>query len=126
MSKLNNKYYSSIQQYHRRTWYSNRAFTLKDSNADIKTTNIDKLLLDNNDVSYEKIIYHHDKIISKRAALSIICEIMISLLYPGIIAILCAVTIDDLQLMIYNCHHLHHLQLLLPHYLGLFLNLQCC
>ena len=98
MSKLNNKYYSSIQQYHRRTWYSNRAFTLKDSNADIKTTNIDKLLLDNNDVSYEKIIYHHDKIISKRTALSIICEIMISLLYPGIIAILCAVTIDDLQL----------------------------
>lgn len=98
MSKLNNKYYSSIQQYHRRTWYSNRAFTLKDSNADIKTTDIDKLLLDNNDISYENIINHHDKIISKRAILSVICEIMISLLYPGIIAILCLVTIDDLQL----------------------------
>lgn len=98
MSKLNNKYYSSIQQYHRRTWYSNRAFTLKDSNADIKTTDIDKLLLDNNDMSYENIINHHDKIISKRAILSVICEIMISLLYPGIIAILCLVTIDDLQL----------------------------
>lgn len=98
MSKLNNKYYSSIQQYHRRTWYSNRAFTLKDSNADIKTTDIDKLLLDNNDVSYEHIINKHDKIISKRSMLSVICEIMISLLYPGIIAILCVVTIDDLQL----------------------------
>ena len=98
MSKLNNKYYSSIQQYNRRTWYSNRAFTLKDSNADIKTTDIDKLLLDNNDVSYEHIIKHHDKIISKRALLSVICEIMISLLYPGIIDILCVVTIDDLQL----------------------------
>jgi len=98
MSKLSNKYYSSIQQYNRRTWYSNRAFTLKDSNADIKTTDIDKLLLDNNDNSYSKIIEHHDKIISKRAILAVVCEIMVSLLYPGIIAILCLVTIKDLKL----------------------------
>ena len=98
MSKLSNKYYSSIQQYNRRTWYSNRAFTLKDSNADIKTTDIDKLLLENNDNSYSKIISYHDKIISKRSILAIICEVMVSLLYPGIIAILCLVTIKDLQL----------------------------
>ena len=98
MSKLNNKYHSSIQQYHRRTWYSNRAFTLKDSNADIKTTEIDKLLLENNDLSYEHIIEQHDKIISKRSMLAIICDIMVSLLYPGIIAILCLVTLKDLQL----------------------------
>ena len=98
MSKLSNKYYSSIQQYNRRTWYSNRAFTLKDSNADIKTTDIDKLLLENNDNSYSKIISYHDKIISKRSILAIVCEVMVSLLYPGIIAILCLVTIKDLQL----------------------------
>lgn len=98
MSKLSNKYYSSIQQYNRRTWYSNRAFTLKDSNADIKTTDIDKLLLENNDNSYSKIISYHDKIIAKRSILAIVCEVMVSLLYPGIIAILCLVTIKDLQL----------------------------
>ena len=82
----------------RRTWYSNRAFTLKDSVADIKTTDIDKLLLDNNDYSYEQIIKCHDKYISKRTILGIIGDIMISLLYPGIVAILCLVTIDNLQI----------------------------
>ena len=46
MSKYTNKYNKTRQQYMRRTWYSNRAFTLKDSNADIKTTEIDKLLLE--------------------------------------------------------------------------------
>ena len=98
MSKYTNKYNKTRQQYMRRTWYGNRAFTLKDSNADIKTTEIDKLLLDNNDYSYSQIIKCHDKYISKRSILSFIGDILISLLYPGIIAILCLVTIDNLQI----------------------------
>ena len=98
MSKFTNKYNKTRQQYMRRTWYSNRAFTLKDSIADIKTTDIDKLLLDNNDYSFSQIIKCHDKYISKRSILSFIGDILISLLYPGIIAILCLVTIDNLQI----------------------------
>lgn len=98
MSKFTNKYNKTRQQYMRRTWYSNRAFTLKDSIADIKTTDIDKLLLDNNDYSFSQIIKCHDKYISKRTILNIVGDIMISLLYPGIVAILCLVTIDNLQI----------------------------
>ena len=98
MSKYNAKYYQTRQPYMRKTWYSNRAFTLRDANADIKTTDIDKLLLENNDNAYNAIIKCHDKYISKRTVLSVICDIMISLLYPGIVAILCVVTIDNLQI----------------------------
>jgi len=98
MTKYSNKYNKTRQQYMRQTWYSNRAFTLKDSTADIKTTDIDKILLDNNDIAYDNIIKCHDKYISKRSILSIIGDIMISLLYPGIVAILCLVTINDLKI----------------------------
>ncbi len=97
MSKLNDEYYSKRQPYMRRTWYSNRAFTLRDSVADIKTTSIDELLLENNDNSYDEIIKYHDKIIKKRTSFAVICDILITLLYPGIVAILCIIAIDTLE-----------------------------
>lgn len=98
MSKLSKEYQTKRQPYYRRTWYSNRAFTLRDSISDIKTTNIDELLLENNDNSYDEIIKFHDDIIKKRTFLSVFCDILITLLYPGIVAILCIIAIDTLEI----------------------------
>lgn len=98
MSKMTFKYQTIRQPYMRQTRYSNRAFSLKDSIPDIKTTKIEKMLLDNNDNSYEQIIKAHDKIISKRSIFAVICDILLTLLYPGIVGILCYFTLQNLDI----------------------------
>lgn len=98
MSKMTFKYQTIRQPYMRQTRYSNRAFSLKDSIPDIKTTKIEKMLLDNNDNSYEQIIKAHDKIISKRSIFAVICDILLTLLYPGIVGVLCYFTLQNLDI----------------------------
>ena len=80
--------------YQRISWYSNRAFSVRDGMADIKTSDIDKLLIENNEKSLDKAVEIYDKYSLKITAWTYVGQISLSLLYPIIIGCLAYFTAD--------------------------------
>lgn len=91
---LNKKSHSLRRPLQRATWYNRRAFVLKDSMADIKTTNIDKMLIDNNEKSFDGVVKVINKYNSKSTAWALVGEIILMCLYPIIIALIAYFTTD--------------------------------
>ena len=82
--------------FRRMTRYNERSFTLKDSMAELKTTDIGDLLLENNVNAHNNIIKVFDKYIFPKTVLSFICNLLLTILYPLIICVVAYFTIDDL------------------------------
>ena len=80
--------------YQRISWYSNRAFTIRDGMADIKTSDIDKLLIDNNEKSLDKAVSIYDKYTKRIAFWTYINQILLAIIYPVIIGCLAYFTTD--------------------------------
>lgn len=102
MSIINDKYLKKSQPLNRKIHYSNRAFTLKDSIADIKMTDISSVLLENHVKAYDKRIKLIKKYISKRTLLAVIGEVLMSLMYPGLVLIICYFMIDNLDVALFS------------------------
>lgn len=102
MSIINDKYLKKSQPLNRKIKYSNRAFTLKDSIADIKMTDISSVLLENHVKAYDKRIKLVKKYISRRTLLAIIGEVLMSLMYPGLVLIICYFMIDNLDVALFS------------------------
>ncbi len=83
--------------FRRMTRYNERSFTLKDSMAELKTTEIGDLLLENNINAHNNIIKVFDKYILPKTVLSFICNLLLTILYPLIICVVAYFTIDDLS-----------------------------
>ncbi len=82
--------------FRRMTRYNERSFTLKDSMAELKTTEIGDLLLENNNKAHDNILKVFDKYIFPKTVLSFICNLLLTILYPLIICVVAYFTIDDL------------------------------
>lgn len=67
---------------------------LKDSMADIKTTDVDKMLIDNNEKSFDGVVKVINKYNSKSTAWALVGEIILMCLYPIIIALIAYFTTD--------------------------------
>ena len=91
---LNKKENTIKRPLQRAAWYNRRTFVLKDSMADIKTTNIDKMLIENNEKSFKGIIKVMDKYRSKTTIWSMFAEIIMMCMYPLIIALIAYFTTD--------------------------------
>lgn len=102
MSKVNEKYLNKSQPLMRKIRYSNHAFTLKDSIEDIKMTQISDILLENNEIAYNKRIKLVKKYISIRTILSVIGQVIMGLMYPGLLLIICYFMIDDLDIAVFS------------------------
>ncbi|HHU56344.1 MAG TPA: ABC transporter ATP-binding protein [Acholeplasmataceae bacterium] len=98
VGKLDFKALSMQRPFFRQRNYVNRTFFIKDAMADLKTTNISELLLNNNEKANDGIIAIIDKVTSKKAFLLYIGEILISSIYPITLGILAYFTIDNLVL----------------------------
>lgn len=83
--------------FRRMTRYNERSFTLKDSMAELKTTEIGDLLLENNINAHNNIIKVFDKYILPKTILSFICNLLLTILYPLIVCVVAYFTIDDLS-----------------------------
>ena len=83
--------------FRRMTRYNERSFTLKDSMAELKTTDIGDLLLENNNNAHNNIIKIFDKYIFPKTVLSFICNLLLTILYPLIVCVVAYFTIDDLS-----------------------------
>lgn len=80
--------------FQRISWYSNRAFTVRDGMADIKTSEIDKLLIENNEKSLDKAVQIYDKYAIRITIWTYIGQISLALLYPTIIGCLAYFSTD--------------------------------
>ncbi len=85
---LSKKQHHFQRPFQRVSWYSNRAFSIRDGMADIKTSDIDKLLIDNNEKSLDNAIKVYDKYASRITFWAYLGQIFLILLYPAIIGFL--------------------------------------
>ena len=85
---LSKRQHKLQRPFQRVSWYSNRAFSIRDGMADIKTSDIDKLLIENNETSLDNAIKVYDKYASRITAWTYVGQIFLVLLYPAIIGLL--------------------------------------
>ena len=85
---LSKKQHKLQRPFQRVSWYSNRAFSIRDGMADIKTSDIDKLLIENNEKSLDSAIKVYDKYASRITVWTYVGQIFLILLYPAIIGLL--------------------------------------
>lgn len=95
---LDFKAMSQQRPYYRQRNYVNRTFFIKDSMADLKTSEIEQILLDNNEIANDAIVDIIDKIIVRKTWLSYFGDILITSIYPVTIAVLAYATIDNISL----------------------------
>lgn len=81
----------------RQRGYVNRTFFIKDSMADLKTSSIEGILLENNAKANESILGVIDTIGLRKTILTYIGDILITSIYPITLAVLAYVTIDDIS-----------------------------
>ena len=96
MAKIQFKASTHQRPFRRMTRYNERSFTLKDSMAELKTTEIGDLLLENNINAHNNIIKVFDKYIFPKTVLSFICNLLLTILYPLIVCVVAYFTIDNL------------------------------
>lgn len=97
MSKLQYNMISHTMPERRKTRYNERAFTLKETMAELKTSEIDNLLLEKNDECHDNIIKYYDKYNIPRTILSTLGNILLTLVYPALILIIAYFNIDNLD-----------------------------
>ena len=79
MAKIQFKASTHQRPYRRMTRNNERSFTLKDSMAELKTTEIGDLLLENNINAHNNIIKVFDKYIFPKTLLSFICNLLLTI-----------------------------------------------
>ncbi|MFA5542389.1 MAG: ABC transporter ATP-binding protein [Bacilli bacterium] len=89
---------SKQRPYFRQRNYVNRTFFIKDSMADLKTSQIEDILLENNEIANDAIVDIIDKVIVKKTWLSYFGDILITSIYPVTLAVLAYATIDNISL----------------------------
>jgi len=98
VGRLDFKALSLQRPYFRKRNYVNRTFFIKDAMADLKTTAISDLLLENNEKANDGIIEIIDSVTSKKTFFTYLGEILISSIYPVTLGILAYVTLDNFVL----------------------------
>lgn len=81
----------------RQRGYVNRTFFIKDSMADLKTSSIEGILLENNAKANQGILSVIDTIGLKKTILTYIGDVLITSIYPVTLAVLAYVTIDNIS-----------------------------
>ena len=85
---LNKKRVSAQRPYMRESWYINRMFTLKDSMADIKISDVDNMLIDNNNKALDNVVKVIQKYQTRTAIWGAMASTLLMLVYPLSIGLL--------------------------------------
>lgn len=97
VGKLDFKALSLQRPFFRQRGYVNRTFFIKDAIADLKTTNIEEILLENNAKANDGIVNVIDKVTIKKTFLNYIGDILITSIYPVTLGVMAYVTIDEIK-----------------------------
>lgn len=96
-AQLNWQLSQKNKKHHRERAYVKRMFYLKDASFDIRTSNIDNLLLQANDDIGDKVINNVDKTLSKSAAINFTAELLIRSVYPFALGFISYITLQSLS-----------------------------
>lgn len=77
--------------------YVKRMFYLKDASFDIRTSNIDGLLLQANDDIGNLVLKNVDKTLTKNAAINFASEVLIRSIYPFALGFIAYITLDSMD-----------------------------
>lgn len=88
IGQLNKKRVSAQRPYMRESWYINRMFTLKDSMADIKISDVDNMLIDNNNKALDNVVKVIQKYQTRTAVWGAMASTLLMLVYPLSIGLL--------------------------------------
>ena len=88
IGQLNKKRVSAQRPYMRESWYINRMFTLKDSMADIKISDVDNMLIDNNNKALDNVVKVIQKYQTRTAIWGAMASTLLMLVYPLSIGLL--------------------------------------
>ena len=97
VGKLDFKALSLQRPFFRQRGYVNRTFFIKDAIADLKTTQIEEILLENNAKANDGIIDVIDKVTVKKTFLNYIGDILITSIYPVTLGVMAYATIEDVK-----------------------------
>lgn len=97
VGRLDFKALTLQRPYFRQRQYVNRTFFIKDAMADLKTTKIEEILLENNAKANDGIIDVIDKVTIKKSLYNYIGDILITSIYPVTLGVLALVTISDIK-----------------------------
>ena len=97
VGKLDFKALSLQRPFFRKRGYVSRTFFIKDAIADLKTTGIEELLLENNAKANDGIIEVIDKVTIRKTLLNYFGDILIASIYPVTLGIVAYVTINDVS-----------------------------
>lgn len=122
-SKLQFKASTLIRPNRRITYYHNRMFTTKDAINEIKTTNIDDILIDNNNKAYDNINKVYTKLLFPKTIIMFFGNLLLELLYPIVIILLVylnreSLTINSIAVLSVSATTLSSLISQLSRYLG--------
>ncbi len=97
IGQMNHETLNRQRPFYRERNYINRTFFIKDAMADLKTTQIEGILLENNLKASDSIIGVIDDITKRKAILHYIGDLLITSIYPITLGVLAYVTIDDIS-----------------------------
>ncbi len=97
IGKMNHETLSKQRPFFRERGYINRTFYIKDAMADLKTTKIEEILLENNLKASDGIINVIDDITKKKSFLNYLGDLLITSIYPITLGVLAYVTLDNLD-----------------------------
>ncbi len=95
IGKMNHETLNRQRPFYRERGYINRTFFIKDAMADLKTTQIEGILLENNLKASDEIIAVIDDITKKKTILHYIGDLLITSIYPITLGVLAFVTIEN-------------------------------
>lgn len=100
IGKIRYKFMTEQRPYMRRRWYTSRIYFVKDSIADLKTTGMNDIMLDEHAKSGEKLVEVHDEFARPITFISVIGNFLTASIFPVVLGIMAYFAIENLDVSI--------------------------
>ena len=97
IGKIRYKFMTKQRPYMRRRWYTSRIYFVKDSIADLKTTGMNDIMLDEHAKNGEKLVSVHDEFARPITFISVIGNFLTASIFPVVLGIMAYFALKNLD-----------------------------
>lgn len=97
IGKIRYKFMTKQRPYMRRRWYTSRIYFVKDSIADLKTTGMNDIMLDEHAKNGEKLVEVHDEFARPITFISVIGNFLTASIFPVVLGIMAYFALKNLD-----------------------------
>ena len=97
IGKIRYKFMTKQRPYMRRRWYTSRIYFVKDSIADLKTTGMNDIMLDEHAKNGEKLVNVHDEFARPITFISVIGNFLTASIFPVVLGIMAYFALKNLD-----------------------------